>query len=76
MNLAKPLYPIGSLVREQLKNSIDARYGIVVDSEATNGKEFFVDVHWFSDPFADSVGVDVPYLATVRAKKVQIVSHI
>jgi|TARA_Y100000310_G_scaffold36428_2_gene34308 hypothetical protein len=76
MYRTKTLYPVGSLVEEHIKNSSDIRYGIIVSSEATNGKEFFIDVHWFSDPLADAVGIEVPYLATVRAKRVHILSHI
>ena len=76
VNLCTPRYPIGCLVREQEKYNIDCRYGIVVDSEASNGKEEFIDVQWFSDPMAASMGVTLPYFATTSTKRVQIVSNV
>ena len=76
MSLCAPRYPIGSLVREQIKYDIDCRYGIVTHPEASNGKEEFIDVHWFSDPTALSLGTPLPYLATTSTKRVQIVSNV
>jgi len=76
MSLCGPRYPIGSLVREQTTYDTDCRYGIVVRVEASNGKEEFVDVHWFSDPRAMSLGVPLPYFATTSTKRVDIVSNV